>query len=80
LIAREHPSVYAYWRHGDGEALLVVNNFSGAPTTMEVPPEVSRYRSREVLISNEEAPGQQSAGSFHIRPYESFVLHLTDAG
>jgi trehalose-6-phosphate hydrolase len=80
LIAREHPSVYAYWRHGDGEALLVVNNFSGAPTTMEVPPEVSRYRSREVLISNEEAPGQQSAGSFHIRPYESFVFHLTDAG
>jgi ferric-dicitrate binding protein FerR (iron transport regulator) len=47
---------------------------------MEVPAEVSRYRSREVLISNEEAPGQQSAGSFHIRPYESFVFHLTDAG
>lgn len=79
LTAREHPSVYAYWRHGDGEALLVVNNFYGEPTTLEVPAEVAAFRSRSVLISNEEAPAQESAGVFQIRPYESFVLHLTDA-
>lgn len=37
--ALEHPEVFAYLRRWEGEALLVLNNFFGEQTTVEIPAE-----------------------------------------
>ncbi|MDP9528300.1 alpha,alpha-phosphotrehalase [Pseudomonas protegens] len=73
----EHRQVWAYVREGDGERLLVVNNFYGAPCEVELPEAViSTGMQQRLLISNypDHEPRSQH---LHLRPYESFVLHLT---
>ena len=75
LLDREHPAVYAYLRRGEGEALLVVNNFYGDQVTWEVPDVVGEYASREVVIANLADPGFSDA-AVTLRPYESVVLRL----
>lgn len=73
----EHRQVWAYVREGDGERLLVVNNFYGAPCEVELPEAViSTGLQQRLLISNypDHEPRSQH---LHLRPYESFVLHLT---
>ncbi len=80
LVAREHPQVYAYWRRGRGEALFVVANFYGEPTTLDLPPEVAAHEQRVTLISNEQPPPAELDGCVVLRPYEAFAWHLRGVG
>jgi len=74
----EHPQVWAYVREGQGERLLVVNNFYGSPCEVELPQEVIEPGMQQrLLISNYPGDGARSR-HLRLRPYESFVLHLTD--
>lgn len=73
-----HDRVWVYLREGVGERLLVVNNFFATSCEIDLPVGVidsSMYQ--RVLISNyEDCPlrGKQ----LFLRPYESFVLHLSN--
>ena len=76
LLDRENPAVYAYLRRGDGEALLVVNNFYGDPVTWQVPAEVGEWTDTALVLGNYADP-EFGDGSVALRPYESVVLRLT---
>ncbi|WGG45429.1 alpha,alpha-phosphotrehalase [Rossellomorea sp. DA94] len=77
LILEDHPDIFAYVRNGDGEKLLVVNNFYARETEFTLPDEVDvEGWSSEVLISNyEDTRNVYSQTS--LRPYESVVFRLT---
>lgn len=68
--AAEHPSVYAYLREYEGQKLLVLNNFYGEQTEVEIPTE---FVDAEVLVSNYEA-GAPSGRLVQLRPYETLAL------
>jgi trehalose-6-phosphate hydrolase len=74
----EHPQIWAYVREGQGERLLVLNNFYGTPCDVELPDDViSEAMTQRLVISNyPNCPPRNRQIS--LRPYESFVLHLTD--
>jgi trehalose-6-phosphate hydrolase len=76
LLDREHPSVYAYLRRGDGEALLVVNSFYADPVVWQVPSEVGEWTDTALVLGNYPDP-EFGDGSIALRPYESVVLRLT---
>ncbi len=76
LLDREHPSVYAYLRRGEGEALLVVNNFYADPVTWRLPSEAGEYASRALVLGNYPDP-ELGNDPILLRPYESVVLRLT---
>ena len=72
----EHVQVWAYLRQGEGESLLVINNFYGTPCHIELPEAViGEGMSQRLLISNYDDCPMRS-NSLSLRPYESFVLHL----
>ncbi|MGC4152825.1 MAG: alpha,alpha-phosphotrehalase [Propionicimonas sp.] len=77
LLDREHPSVYAYLRRGDGEALLVVNNFYADPITWRIPAEVGEWADAALVLGNYPGP-EFGDGTVALRPYESVVLRLTN--
>ncbi|MEW9032521.1 MAG: alpha-glucosidase C-terminal domain-containing protein, partial [Planifilum fimeticola] len=77
LLLEDHPRLWVYTRSLEGEALLVVNNFSEAETEFLLPEGLpfARWNSR-VLISNyEDAPSDFRR--ILLRPYESVVFHFT---
>ena len=76
LLLPEHKQVWVYVRQGDGESLLVINNFYGTPCDIELPEGVvDAGMSQRLLISNyDDCPVRSNRIS--LRPYESFVLHL----
>jgi trehalose-6-phosphate hydrolase len=77
LILEDHPDIFAYVRNGDGEKLLVVNNFYGRETEFTLPDEVDVAGwSSEVLISNYE-DARNVYSQIPLRPYESVVFRLT---
>ncbi|WP_061810722.1 alpha,alpha-phosphotrehalase [Rossellomorea vietnamensis] len=77
LILEDHPDIFAYVRNGDGEKLLVVNNFYGRETEFTLPDEVAVGGwSSEVLISNYEDV-KNVYSQISLRPYESAVFRLT---
>ncbi|MBW3110874.1 alpha,alpha-phosphotrehalase [Bacillus sp. MCCB 382] len=77
LILEDHPDIFAYVRNGDGEKLLVVNNFYKKETEFTLPPEldVNGWTS-EILLSNYEDTANVYE-NVALRPYESVVFRLT---
>lgn len=77
-LLQDHLQVWAYLREGDGERLLVLNNFYGTPCEIQLPEGViSAANEQRLLISNyPDCPLRSS--TVVLRPYESFVLHLKD--
>ena len=77
LILEDHPDIFAYVRNGDGEKLLVMNNFYARETEFTLPDEVDvEGWSSEVLISNYE-DAKNVYSHISLRPYESVVFRLT---
>jgi trehalose-6-phosphate hydrolase len=74
----QHTQVWAYLREGQGERLLVLNNFYGTPCEIELPDGLlTEAHEQRLLISNyDDCPPRSSQVS--LRPYESFVLYLKD--
>ncbi|MDX8343198.1 alpha,alpha-phosphotrehalase [Rossellomorea sp. YZS02] len=77
LILEDHPDIFAYVRNGDGEKLLVVNNFYKKETEFTLPPEVDvNGWTSEILLSNYEDTANVYE-NVALRPYESVVSRLT---
>lgn len=77
LLVPDHPEVFAYLRtNGVEEKLLVVNNFFGKKSQLEVPTELTEagYHIKTFLSNYPDAPELNSVLS--LRPYESIVYHL----
>ncbi|MDR0139394.1 alpha,alpha-phosphotrehalase [Metabacillus idriensis] len=76
LILEDHSQLFAYVRNGDGEKLLVINNFYEQETVFTLPDHVEAdgYNS-EILISNY-PDSAQSIKDVTLRPFESIVYHL----
>lgn len=72
----DHSQVFAYQRYLEGqtEKLLVLNNFYGKETTIEVPAEFVG-RTAEVLINNDERQGEMVVTEeLTLAPYEALAL------
>ncbi|WP_347551028.1 alpha,alpha-phosphotrehalase [Pseudalkalibacillus hwajinpoensis] len=80
LLLPEDKHIFAYVRNGQGEKLLVVNNFYESEVTFELPShvEVNGYDS-QILLSNYE-DSDESFNNVTLRPYESVVYHLKQVG
>ena len=79
LLLPEDPQLFVYLRNGEGEKLLVINNFYSSEATFELPShvEVNGYDAK-ILISNYR-DSEESIKKINLRPYESIVYHLTQA-
>ncbi|MFA7945475.1 alpha,alpha-phosphotrehalase [Pseudomonas brenneri] len=77
-LLQDHHKVWVYLREGHGERLLVLNNFYGQPCEILLPDNIiSAAGGQHLLISN--YPDSSSyTDTLTLRPYESFVLHLSD--
>ena len=76
-LLAEHPQVWAYLRQGEGESVLVLNNFYGTPCEIELPDDViTDGMTQRLLISNYNDNPLRTR-RITLRPYESFALHLT---
>jgi trehalose-6-phosphate hydrolase len=74
----EHKQVWAYLREGEGECLLVVNNFYAAACEVELPNGVIDVATEQRLVISNYGDCPTRSRQLFLRPYESFVLHLTD--
>ena len=70
----EHPSVFAYSRESEGQALLCINNYYGEETECALP-ERFEMMNAKCLLSNYQETGN-SVTSHHqvLRPYETRIL------
>ncbi|KIH81730.1 alpha,alpha-phosphotrehalase [Pseudomonas batumici] len=74
----EHPRVWAYVREGQGERLLVVNNFYAEPCEVELPEGVFMASQTQRLVIGNYDDCLPCSRQLSLRPYESFVLHLSE--
>ena len=74
----DHLQVWAYLREGDGERLLVLNNFYGTPCEIQLPADVINPTSEQRLLISNYPDCPPRTRTVALRPYESFVLHLKD--
>jgi trehalose-6-phosphate hydrolase len=76
LILEDDEQLFAYVRNGDGEKLLVINNFYEKEAVFTLPDHIAAegYNS-EILISNY-PDSAQSFKELTLRPFESIVYHL----
>ncbi|BAL24985.1 alpha-glucosidase [Azoarcus sp. KH32C] len=70
----EHPQVFAYERRLGNERIVVINNFSGVPVELDLPPELQGVAG-ESLICNYDAHSRLGA-RLELKPYESFAIAL----
>ena len=68
-FALDHPDVLGYQREHEGERLLVLCNFRGHDTQVEVPP---AFAEAQVLVGN--YPDQAAASTLTLRPFEAVAL------
>ncbi len=67
-LLQEHPSVHAYERNDADESMIVVNNYYGTKTTVDM--DLSDYK---ILLSNYK--DSQAGKQLSMRPYESIVFY-----
>ena len=77
-MLQDHRQVWAYLREGHGERLLVLNNFYGSPCEIQLPEGVINAESEQRLLISNYPDCPLRTSTVLLRPYESFVLHLTD--
>ena len=65
----DHDAIYAFKRHYQQEELIVVNNFYGKSTQVQIP-DLDDY---EILISN--YPDHQIQENLTLRPYETIAFY-----
>lgn len=72
LLLENHPHIFAYTRHWEGEILLVVNNFYEDEVTVQFD-----YEQGDILISNY-PDSTLKLNELNLRPYESVVYHIKE--
>lgn len=78
LLLPEHPHVWAYLREGQGERLLVVSHFYGGDCEVELPEGILTQETKQRWVIGNYEAGEHRYRRLRLRPYESFVLHLSD--
>ncbi|SES70851.1 trehalose-6-phosphate hydrolase [Salinibacillus kushneri] len=73
LVLEDDPQIFAYTRNLENEKLIVVSNFYGEETTVELPVHVEG--TAKILISNYD-DSSATLASLQLRPYESIVYHV----
>ncbi len=73
-FALEHPQVFGYIRRLGGESLLVLTNFYGDPTAVDILPE---FITGSVLISNYGRSRAPLTSRCQLRPYEALAILTT---
>lgn len=74
-IAPEHPQVFAFERFLDNERLLVVNNFYGEKTKLDLPADWQNVAGT-TLISNYNRAISKLGTTIELAPYESLAFKL----
>jgi trehalose-6-phosphate hydrolase len=77
-LLADHRQVWAYLREGQGERLLVLNNFYGWPCEIQLPDDVLHAAGKQRLLISNYPDCPRRTATVALRPYESFVLHLID--
>ena len=73
MLLPDDPTVYAFTRSLDGVTLLVVANFSGAPTPVALP-DAADWARDELLLGNYVAPpADDGDGDMTLRPWEARI-------
>ncbi|MDO0875710.1 alpha,alpha-phosphotrehalase [Carnobacterium divergens] len=72
-LLMEHPSVYGYVRELDSEQVLVLNNFYGESTSVDIPMEFIDQESR-YLIGN--GKKRKLTSKIHLEPYETIAFYI----
>lgn len=76
--AADHPDVLAYTRELEGTRLLVMCNFRGHETRVEVPQAFADGSARTLIANYQDRQCQQAPliedGAVHLRPYEALAL------
>jgi trehalose-6-phosphate hydrolase len=73
ILLEEHPEIFAYLRNGNNEKLLIVNNFYGKTTRLELP-EFANTQAVVLLSNYPDSP--ENLANCTLRPYESIVYLL----
>ena len=68
---KDSQQVYAFERYLDGQKLLVLNNFYGSETEVEIPAE---YQAGRVLLSNYE--NVELADKISLQPYQTLAIYV----
>lgn len=75
MMLMDHPQVLAYTRTLDNQKLIVLNNYYGKETSVEMPSVL--VGDAKILISNY-SDSQPLAEKITLRPYESIAYYLTN--
>ena len=75
MLFADHDQVYAFTRRYGSTELLVLANFSGHPTTIEVP-DADRWQGTEVVIANYPVDATENLRDLTLRPFEGRVYRL----
>ena len=73
MMLMDHPQVLAYKRTYENQGLIVLNNYYGKETVVELPKEL--VKKAQILISNY-ADSQNLAEKITLRPYESIAYYI----
>jgi len=72
MLLADHDQVYAFTRRYGTTELLVLANFFGEPTTIEVP-DVDRWQDAELILDNYPVDATENLGDLMLRPFEARV-------
>ncbi|MRG86319.1 alpha,alpha-phosphotrehalase [Salinibacillus xinjiangensis] len=78
LILKDHDQIFAYVRNGDGERLLVVNNFYADKVEFELPSQLSFSSDKSSIILSNYEDSPTDFQRMTLRPYESIVYHINE--
>ena len=73
MMLMDHPQVLAYTRSLDAQKLIVLNNYYGKETVVELPAEL--VKESKILISNYQ-DSEALSTSMILRPYESIAYYI----
>lgn len=77
LLDEADPQIFSYVRNGQGEKLLVINNFYSKPALFKLPDnaEIHRLKAKVLLSNYPDAP--VDIDSISLRPFESIIYYLS---
>jgi oligo-1,6-glucosidase len=75
MLLADHEQVYAFARRYGTTELLVLANFSGEPTTIEVP-DADRWQGAELILANYAVEATGGMRHLAVRPWEARVYRM----
>lgn len=76
MILEDHTKVMAYVRRYENKVLLVINNFYGESTKVNIPSEILNECTNSKIILSNYSDSCNLDGEISLRPYESIVYYI----